>query len=106
MHRNERVLAPTGACLRPLHRNRSLDLSPDQLAAARACGFTLAPATEDQASRLTAQRRIFRVEGSPFVVTRDGGFFETWATLAALIEKHRPIAPEQGSYEQEHHGTP
>ena len=28
------------------------------------------------------------------MATRDGGFFETWATLAALIEKHRPAVPE------------
>jgi hypothetical protein len=52
------------------------------------------PATEDQVRRLAAQRRIFRVEGRPFVATRDGGFFETWATLAALIEKHRPATSD------------
>ncbi len=28
----------------------------------------------------------------PFVAARDGGFFETHGTLAALIEKHRPWA--------------
>ncbi len=44
--------------------------------------------------RFAAQRRIFRIEGRPFVATRDGGFFETWATLTVLIEKHRPMAPQ------------
>ena len=33
------------------------------------------------------QRRIFRIDGEPFVATRDGGgFFETHATLARLID--------------------
>ncbi len=32
------------------------------------------------------QRRIFRIEGRPFVATRDGGgFFETHGTLLLLI---------------------
>jgi hypothetical protein len=47
-------------------------------------------------SRLAAQRRVFSIEGSPFVATRDG-FLETWATLAALIENHRPVTPEAGA---------
>ncbi len=74
------------------HRNRFLELTPDQLRAARACGCALAPATEDQVRRLSMQRRIFCIGGMPFVAARDGGFFETHGTLAALIEKHRPWA--------------
>ena len=57
----------------------------DQLAAARACGCVLTPATEDQVSRLSMQRRIFDVGGEPFVATRDGGgYFETHGTLSQL----------------------
>ncbi|GAA0577244.1 hypothetical protein GCM10009416_14810 [Craurococcus roseus] len=52
----------------------------------------LTPATDDQVRRLGMQRRIFLVRGEPFVAARDG-FFETWGTLAALIEAHRPAAP-------------
>jgi hypothetical protein len=58
------------------------------------CGFLLA--TEDQVRRLTVQRRIFLVHGEPVVVVRRG-FFETWATLAVLIENHRLIAPDSSS---------
>ncbi|MBD0275177.1 MAG: hypothetical protein ICV73_25035 [Acetobacteraceae bacterium] len=68
-----------------------MELTPDQLAAALACGCALAPATEDQVRRLSAQRRVFRFEGRPLVATRDG-FLETHGTLSALIEKHRPAA--------------
>jgi hypothetical protein len=68
-------------------------LRPDQLAAALACGCAFSPATEDQVRRLAAQRRIFFLRGEPVVAVR-GGFLETWATLAALIENHGPIAPE------------
>ena len=37
------------------------------------------------------QRRIFQVDGLPFVAARDG-FVETHGTLAALIREHRPGA--------------
>lgn len=68
-----------------------MNLTPDQLAAARACGCVLTMATEEQVRRLSMQRRIFRVGGEPFVAAR-GGFIETHGTLTALIEKHRPGA--------------
>ncbi len=68
-----------------------MDLTPDQIAAARACGCVLTMATEDQVRRLSMQRRVFHVGGEPFVAAREG-FFETHGTLAALIEKHRPTA--------------
>ena len=39
-----------------------------------------------QVQRLSMQRRIFRIDGKPFVATRDGGaFLETHATLLPLI---------------------
>jgi hypothetical protein len=72
-----------------------LELTPDQLSAARACGCSFSPATDDQIRRFSAQRRIFRIDGAPFVAARGGGFVETWATLAALIERHRRAAAEQ-----------
>jgi hypothetical protein len=73
-----------------------LELRPDHLAAALACGCAISPATEDQVRRFAAQRRIFRVHGEPVVAVR-GGFFETWATLAARIEHHRSSAPDPGA---------
>ena len=72
-----------------IQRNRILELTPDQLAAARACGCVFLPATDEQVGRLSMQRRVFRIDGRPFVATRDGGgFFETHGTLSLLIEGH------------------
>lgn len=70
-----------------------MELTPDQLGAARACGCVLSPATDDQVRRFAMQRRVFRIDGQPFVATRGGGgLFETHGTLAALIERHVPRA--------------
>ncbi len=66
-----------------------MELTPDQRAAAEACGCVFLPATDEQVGRLSMQRRIFRVGGKPFMATRDGGgFFETQGTLSVLIEGH------------------
>ena len=66
-----------------------MELTPDQLAAARACGCVFLPATDEQVGRLSMQRRVFRIDGRPFVATRDGGgFFETHGTLTLLIGGH------------------
>ena len=66
-----------------------MELTPDQRATAEACGCVFLPATDEQVGRLSMQRRVFRIAGRPFVATRDGGgFFETHATLARLIEVH------------------
>ena len=73
-----------------------MELTPDQLVAARTCGCVLSPATDDQVRRLSMQRRVFRIDGQPFVATR-GGFIETHGTLAALIEEHAPHAPERNA---------
>jgi hypothetical protein len=67
-----------------------LELTPAQQVAARASGLALLPATEEQVARLTVQRRVFRIAGRPFLATRDGGYFETHATLAAQIEAYLP----------------
>ena len=70
-----------------------MELTTDQLGAARACGCALVPATEDQLQRLSMQRRIFSIDGQPFVATRGGGLNETHGTLAALIEQHAAETP-------------
>jgi hypothetical protein len=78
----------------PRPRKQILDLTRDQIIAGEACGCVFTPATEAQVQRLTVQRRIFRLDGQPVVVTRDGGFFETHSTLVRLIEPQlRAAAP-------------
>ncbi len=62
-----------------------MKLSPQQVAAAKARGFVLFPATQGQIDRMTMQRRVFDVDGRPHVVSRDGLYFETHATLAPVI---------------------
>jgi hypothetical protein len=66
-----------------------LDLSQEQVEAAKASGCAFVPASEAEVARLSMQRRVFHVDRKPFVATRDrGGFYETHATLARLIEAH------------------
>ena len=66
-----------------------MDLTQEQVEAAEACGCAFFPAAEAQVALLSMQRRVFRIDGSPFVATRDGGgFFETQGTLSVLIEGH------------------
>ncbi|HYI84225.1 MAG TPA: hypothetical protein VEX11_13555 [Acetobacteraceae bacterium] len=66
-----------------------MDLTKEQVEAAEACGCAFLPATEAQVARLSMQRRVFRIDGSPFVATRDGGgFFETHGTLTLLMDGH------------------
>jgi hypothetical protein len=68
-----------------------VELTREQSEAAKACGCTFFPASEAQAERLAMQRRVFTLDGKPFLATRDGGgFFETHATLALLIDGHMP----------------
>lgn len=68
-----------------------MELKFEQVSAATACGCGLAPATEDQVGRLSMQRRVFTVDGKPFVVARNG-FFETHGSHEALIANRRPDA--------------
>ncbi len=66
-----------------------MDLTREQIEAAEACGCAFFPATEAQVARLSMQRRVFRIDGKPFLATRDGGgFYETQGTLSVLIEGH------------------
>jgi len=80
-----------------------MELTEEQVEAAKARGCTFFPATEGQVARLAMQRRIFTIAGKPFVATRDGGgFHETYATLALLLEAHGPgAASEVGETVQE-----
>ena len=66
-----------------------MDLTREQAGAAKACGCAFLPATEAQVALLSMQRRVFRIDGKPFMATRDGGgFFEAQGTLALLVEGH------------------
>jgi hypothetical protein len=66
-----------------------MDLTQQQVEAAKACGCTFVPASEAQVQRLAMQRRIFTLDGLAFVASRDGDdFLETHATLAQLIETY------------------
>jgi len=66
-----------------------MDLTNEQVEAAKACGCAFFPASEAQVARLSMQRRIFRIDGSAFMATRDGGgFFKTHGTLSLLIAGH------------------
>ena len=80
-----------------------MDLTQEQVEAAKACGCAFFPATEAQVARRSMQRRIFRIDGKPFMATRDGGgFFETQGTLSVLIEGHgRGGAPDKQETVQE-----
>ena len=76
-----------------------MDLTREQVEAAEACGCAFSPAAEAQVALLSMQRRVFRIDGRPFVATRDGGgFFETHATLLPLIGGEAP-GGERGSGE-------
>ena len=66
-----------------------MDLTEEQVEAAKACGCVFLPATEAQVALLSMQRRVFRIDGKPFMATRDGGgFFETHGTLTLMIGGH------------------
>ena len=62
-----------------------MNLSPEQVACAKTAGCAFFPATEMQVQRLTMQQRVFRVAGKPFLLSRDGCYYETYGTLRALI---------------------
>ena len=69
----------------PVQRERPLQLSLDQIAAAKACDIAFKPASPDQVQRLSMQRKVFWIDGQPHLATRDGSFFETAATLERSI---------------------
>jgi hypothetical protein len=72
-----------------------MELTPDQIAAARASGCTFLPASDEQVARLTMQRRIFLIDGRPHVATRnDGAVKETHGAIAMLLAGQAPAADE------------
>ena len=67
-----------------------MHLSPEDIAAAEACGVSFLAASDAQVQRLAMQRKIFYRAGAPILATRGDGFFETVGTLQQLIEEsHR-----------------
>ena len=70
----------------------TLELTQHQIAAARTLGFTYFPANDDQVRRFTMQRRVFRMEGKPYLVSADGIYFETHSTLAAILDEQMAMS--------------
>ena len=66
-----------------------MHLSPEDIAAAEACGVSFLPASAAQVQRLAMQRKVFYQAGAPILATRGDGFFETVGTLQQLIEEGR-----------------
>jgi hypothetical protein len=64
-----------------------LQLSPEDIAVAKACGVTFLPATSAQVQRLAMQRKVFYADGQPILATRGDGFYETAGTLQQVIEE-------------------
>ncbi len=62
-----------------------MQLSNEQADAARALGCRFIAATEAQVRQFSMQRRVFTIEGKPFLAARQDGFYETAGTLQALI---------------------
>jgi len=62
-----------------------LDLRPDQIADAEACGVFFPAATPEQVQRYAMQKKVFRIGGEAVLATRDGALFETAGTLERLI---------------------
>lgn len=72
-----------------------MELTPQQIAAAKARGCTFLPATEEQVARLTMQRRIFTIDGQPHVAVRqDEAVKETHGAIALLIQGETPRVDE------------
>jgi hypothetical protein len=69
------------------NESQRLQLNPEDIAAAEACGITFQPAAPAQVQRLAMQRKIFYAAGQPILATRGGGFYETAGTLRRLIEE-------------------
>lgn len=66
-----------------------MHLSPEDIAAAEACGVSFLPASHAQVQRFAMQRKVFYRAGAPILATRGDGLFETAGTLQQLIEEGR-----------------
>jgi hypothetical protein len=74
---------------------QQLKLTDDQIAHARACGIDFLSASPSQVQRLSMQRRIFQIDGQPFLATRIDGYYETVGTLMRMIDDNlRDRSPE------------
>lgn len=66
-----------------------MHLSPEDIAAAEACGVSFLPASHAQVQRFAMQRKVFYRAGAPILATRGDGLFETAGTLQQLIAEGR-----------------
>jgi hypothetical protein len=62
-----------------------VQLTDEQAETARAEGCRFVPATEAQVRQFSMQRRVFTIDGAPYLAARQDGFYETAGTLMALI---------------------
>ena len=79
-----------------------MQLTNEQAETARAEGCRFVPATEAQVRQFSMQRRVFTIDGAPYLAARQDGFYETAGTLLALIASAQrrqaaaaPPAPEE-----------
>lgn len=71
-----------------------MNLTREQIDAARANGIDFQPATPEQVSRLTMQRRIFMLpDGQACVGSRNGTVWETHGAIAQLLDIGPDTAP-------------
>ena len=77
-------------------KDKTVQLTQEQLRAAKEGGIEFQPATPEQVARLTMQRRIFLLpDGQPHVGSRNGTVWETHGAIALLIDgeaKGQPAA--------------
>lgn len=69
-----------------------MNLTPEEAAIAKARGCRLIAADAQQVAVLSMQRRVFWIQGEPWLIMREDGFFETAATLRHLLEQPGPVA--------------
>jgi hypothetical protein len=62
-----------------------LQLTTEQVETAKAQGCRFIAASDAQVRQFAMQRRVFQIDGQPFLAARQDGFYETAGTLIALI---------------------
>lgn len=67
-----------------------MQLTNEQAETARMMGCRFVSATEAQVRQFSMQRRIFTIDGEPFLAARKDGFYETAGTLTALLAEALP----------------
>jgi outer membrane biosynthesis protein TonB len=80
-----------------------VQLTDEQVEAARAQGCRFVEATEAQVRQFSMQRRVFQIGDKPYLATREDGFYETAGTLMARIaevmKRRKAAAPEPEAQE-------